>query len=144
MAKGTVEKRLLTDDEAADAKRLKLACEEFKQRHPHATQAWLAQETNLGKQSLIGQYLNGLIQLNPKAVLAFARVLEIHPSKISPRMEFPGSSDELTTKEAWIISSYRAALPVGKMLIEGAVNTSLNLGSGIGESEANSADILRK
>ena len=99
MAKGTVEKRPLTEDELADAKRLKEAWIAFKAERDYATQDWLGKATKLGNQSLMGQYLNGSIQLNAKAVLAFANILGVHPSQISPRMDFPlaaGHGDTLS------------------------------------------------
>ena len=96
MAKGTIEKRPLTDEEIADAARLKSAWELFAKDHKERTQGWLAQQTGLGNQSLMSGYMNGHIQLNPKAVLEFARVLNIHPSAISPRMSFPDPADDPT------------------------------------------------
>lgn len=97
MAKGTVLKRELTAQEVEDAARLKSLWEKFQEDHAYATQAWLSKETGLGNQSLMGQYINGGIQLNPKAVLAFARVIGVHPSEISPHMDFPSAqTDDLT------------------------------------------------
>lgn len=88
MAKGTVEKRQLTEEEIADARRLKAIWLKFKKKHC-VNQEWLSEKTQLGVQSLMGQYLNGHIQLNHKAILAFARVLNVRPSDISPSMKFP-------------------------------------------------------
>lgn len=141
MAKGTVEKRQLTEDELADAERLKFAWEAFKASRPHGTtQQWLGKEAGLGNQSLVGQYLNGVIPLNPKAVLAFARVLGVHPAAISTRMEFPPpASGKLSDKELWIVDSYRASDAIGRVVIEDAVKTSVKLARGIGKDIANSA-----
>jgi hypothetical protein len=69
MAKGTVEKRPLTDDEVADAERLKSLWLRFRESDKARTQAWLAEKTALGNQSLVGQYLNAHIQLNPQGGL---------------------------------------------------------------------------
>lgn len=140
MAKGTVEKRQLTADELADAGRLKSVWDAFKASRPQgATQKWLGKETGLGNQSLMGQYLNGVIPLNPRAVLAFARVLGVHPSAISPRMEFPSpAAGKLSDKELWIVDSYRASDAIGRVVIEDAVKTSVKLGRGIGKDAANS------
>ena len=101
MAKGTVQKRELTKEEIEDAARLKTLWESFQRDHAYATQTWLAKETELGNQSLMGQYINGGIQLNPKAVLAFSKVLDVHPAEISPRMNFPAAqSDDLSIDAA--------------------------------------------
>lgn len=114
MAKGTVEKRALTEDEIADAARLKSYWLRYKEAY-QVNQEWLAKETGLGKQSLIGQYLNAGIQLNPKAVIAFSRVFNISPSEISPRMLFPDSS--LTKDEAELLSDYRLASAQSKEIL---------------------------
>ena len=105
MGKGTVEKRALTDDEIADSKRLKSLWEEFKQKDAKRTQTWLASETGLGKQSLMGQYINGNIQLNERAVLAFSRVMGIHPSEISPRMDFPAAQKKEESHHIRLVQS---------------------------------------
>lgn len=148
MAKGTVEKRPLTEDEIADAGRLKRAWETFKAKNEGATQAWLAKETALGNQSLMGQYINAAIPLNPKAVLAYAKVIGIHPAEISPRMNFPVNDNKITPKEAWIIAAYRNTVPVGRLIIDGAVTTSLSLVATTGgepeDSAAKSSVIPRK
>jgi hypothetical protein len=104
MAKGTVEKRALTQEELADAGRLRAAWETYKNNGKGRTQVLLASETGLGKQSLIGQYMNGIIPLNPKAVLAFARVMNVRPAAISPSMNFPTGDkvDQTLTADAMI------------------------------------------
>jgi hypothetical protein len=69
-----------------DAQRLKAAWERFQDENKGVSQAWLAAETRLGNQSLIGQYLNGGIPLNVKALLAICKVIRINPAEISPTL----------------------------------------------------------
>lgn len=82
----TVKKRPLTVEEIEAAKRLKEAWKAFQDRNPGASQDWLAKQTGLGNQSLIGQYLNAQIQLNLKALLAICAVIGADAKHISPEL----------------------------------------------------------
>lgn len=82
----TVQKRELTPEEIAAAGRLKAAWESFKRTHDGATQSWLGSVTGLGNQSNIGQYLNAVIPLNLKALLAICGVIGINPTDISKEL----------------------------------------------------------
>lgn len=82
----TVPKRELTEEEKADAARLRAAWEAFKQRTPGASQAWLGKATGLGTQGLIGQYLGGVIQLNLVALISICIEIGANPIEISPRL----------------------------------------------------------
>lgn len=82
----TVDKRPLTEWEILAAKNLKKAWTKYKETHPGVSQEWLAKQSNLGNQSLIGQYLNGRIQLNLNALAAICKVIEIDPRTISPEL----------------------------------------------------------
>ncbi|MBR8151036.1 hypothetical protein [Burkholderia vietnamiensis] len=82
----TVEKRALTEEEMADRDRLVAAWNRFKSSHPGASQAWLAQATELGTQGLISQYLRGIIPLNVRALLAICAQIGVDPSEISPKL----------------------------------------------------------
>lgn len=82
-------RRPLTDEEHADAQRLSAAWRAYKAKNRGATQAWLATETGIGTQGALGQYLRGAIPLNMPALLALARVLQVAPEEISPRLASP-------------------------------------------------------
>lgn len=90
----TIEKRERTPEEIADAARLRAIWVRVKDTDQSKNQKWLSEVTGLGNQSTISQYMNGPIQLNEKAVLAFANALGVHPSEISPRMNFPASAED--------------------------------------------------
>lgn len=85
----TVEKRPLTDEEHAEAARLRQAWLEYKEAHPGATQAWLGAATELGSQGLIGQYLRGIIPLNLRALVSICSQLGVRSEVISPRLMKP-------------------------------------------------------
>jgi len=93
----TVEKRPLTEWEILAAKNLKEAWTKYKETHIGASQEWLAKQTGLGNQSLIGQYLNGKIQLNLNALAAICKVIEIDPCTISPELtrDLPRTDQQL-------------------------------------------------
>jgi SOS-response transcriptional repressor LexA len=82
----TVEKRPLTKQEIEDAKRLMAAWRNYQRLNKGATQEWLANETGLGNQSLINQYLNARIQLNVKALLSICKIIKVDPKLISPSL----------------------------------------------------------
>lgn len=85
----TVEKRELTREEIEAAKRLKKAWLIFRDANKtrggqNYTQALLAKEAGMNGQSIVGQYLNGSIQLNLKALLAICSVIKANPNEIAP------------------------------------------------------------
>ena len=82
----TVEKRLLTEEERAEAARLREAWLAFKQKNPGATQEWLGAATKLGSQGLVGQYLRGIIPLNLKALVAICSQIGVRSETVSPRL----------------------------------------------------------
>lgn len=86
----TTLKRELSMEERADATRLNDAWRDFKTSRMRTgrlvTQGWLGDETGLGSQGLIAQYLHGVIPLNLRALLAFCKVLGVDPAAISPRL----------------------------------------------------------
>jgi SOS-response transcriptional repressor LexA len=84
----TVPKRPLTEEEIADAQRLRLAWEAYKSQPANkgATQTWLGRVAGVGKQSVISQYLNAEIQLNLKVLLAICQVIGADPAVISPTL----------------------------------------------------------
>jgi phage repressor protein C with HTH and peptisase S24 domain len=79
-------RRELTSEEHAEAMRLKSAWEAYKHSHKGATQEWLGKESGLGGQSLIAQYLNGVIPMNLEALLALCAPIQSKPEEISPRL----------------------------------------------------------
>jgi SOS-response transcriptional repressor LexA len=79
-------RRPLTEEEIEEAQRLKRAWDDYKLRHKGATQTWLAQETNIGTQGAVGQYLLGKIPLNLEALFAICAAIGEDPAKISPRL----------------------------------------------------------
>lgn len=140
MAKGTVPKRELTSWERDAAVKLKAAWEAYAMQEPNkgATQAWLGQETELGTQGLIGQYLNGQIPLNHKALFAICQVINVDPSTISPELSatLPAnrsiSADPaqhtvlvyVDHEELKILTAYREASHLGqKHILSAAINS---------------------
>ncbi|HDR9834484.1 hypothetical protein SB379_19830 [Burkholderia multivorans] len=85
----TVEKRPLTDEERAEAARLRTAWAQYKDEHPGATQQWLGAASELGSQGLIGQYLRGIIPLNLKALISICAQIGAKAEEISPRLMKP-------------------------------------------------------
>lgn len=81
-----MKRRELTSEEKKEAVRLAGLWREFKSANKGATQEWLGQETGIGGQSAVGQYLRGIIPLNLEALFAFSRVLSVDPMEISPRL----------------------------------------------------------
>ncbi|WP_134046500.1 hypothetical protein [Paraburkholderia caballeronis] len=79
-------RRELTAEERAAARRLSDAWALYKAQNPGATQEWLGKETGLGSQGAVGQYLRGAIPLNLKALFAFCRVLAVDPMDIGPQI----------------------------------------------------------
>jgi hypothetical protein len=132
----TVLKRPLTEEEKADARRLKSAWEFFRADNKGCTQDWLGDVTGLGGQSVIGQYLNGVIQLNHKALLSMCSVIGADPASISPTLAakippvgnvLEGESQQhlqqhsvlvyVAPEEMKILTLYRESTPMGKNLI---------------------------
>jgi phage repressor protein C with HTH and peptisase S24 domain len=79
-------RRELTSEERAEAMRLKGVWEAYKHSHKGATQEWLGKESGLGGQSVIAQYLNGVIPMNLEALLALCGPIQGKPEEISPRL----------------------------------------------------------
>lgn len=100
----TVQKRPLTPEELADAKRLQAAWMAYKQqcqdRGKSATQEWLGSVTGLGNQSAVGQYLRGVIPLNLKALVSICAAIGARPEDISPRLATP-------------LAGFKQKLPIG-------------------------------
>lgn len=131
MAKGTVQKRELTPSEKEAARKLKAAWEDFKAREDNkgVNQEWLGQETGLGNQSLIGQYLGGKIQLNHKALFAICKVIGVRPETISheltstlpAKVVIESMQDKplvyVDPEELKILTFYRQASKSGKRFI---------------------------
>lgn len=131
MAKGTVPKRELTPTEKAAAERLRAAWESYRAQHKGATQTWLGSETHLGNQSLMGQYLGGMIPLNHKALFAICKAISVDPTTISaeltatlPAKKLPGLDPSQKTalvyvdaEELRILTQYREATHRGKKII---------------------------
>jgi len=131
MAKGTVPKRELTPTEKAAAERLKAAWDSYRSQNKGATQAWLGSETKLGNQSLMGQYLGGVIPLNHKALLAICKAISVDPTTISaeltetlPTKKFASLDPSHKTalvyvdaEELQILTHYREATHRGKKII---------------------------
>ncbi|HDR9756488.1 TPA: hypothetical protein ACK3Q6_001634 [Burkholderia cepacia] len=102
----TVEKRPLTDEERAEAARLRAAWTKYKDEHPGATQQWLGSASELGSQGLMGQYLRGIIPLNLKALVSIcaqigARAEEISPRLMRPFTDFNTARSEPETRAAF-------------------------------------------
>jgi transcriptional regulator with XRE-family HTH domain len=76
--------RQFRPDELAAACNLKKLWGERKQSL-HLTQTKAAQILGF-QQSAVSQYLNGKISLNSQAVLKFAKVLQVNPAEIDPRL----------------------------------------------------------
>ena len=112
----TVKKRPLTDEEKADAVRLKAAWKDFQLENTGATQEWLANVTGLGGQSVIGQYLNGYIQINLKALLSICQVIGADPKKISPSLASTytsaGNLQPSHDRPAYKVSESPAPIPI--------------------------------
>ncbi|WP_175760495.1 hypothetical protein [Burkholderia anthina] len=120
----TVEKRPLTDEERAEAARLRDAWAKYKDKHPGATQQWLGSASELGSQGLMGQYLRGIIPLNLRALVSICAQIGVRPEEISPRLMRPltgfdpsradprsrASSEQLTAIES---DSEEKRIPVG-------------------------------
>ena len=112
-----MKRRELTTEERDEAQRLASAWDAFKVGKRHATQDWLAEQTGLGNQSLMYQYLRGKIALNLTALLAICRVIGCEPKQISPRLagmlgDFlqsaePSLTTAQTAREQLVLMAYR-------------------------------------
>lgn len=77
-------KKTLTTEQLDDAKRLK-ALYESKKKQLNVTQYTIADELGIS-QGAVGHYMNGRIALNVPVVTAFARILHVQASDISPSL----------------------------------------------------------
>lgn len=73
----------LTEDQLADARRLKAAYERAKAENSSITQEYLAEQCGWKTQATVSQYINGKIPLNVDALVKFAKALDVRPSEIS-------------------------------------------------------------
>lgn len=79
-------KRVLTDDEKADADRLNSIWRGFKKRHPAVTLKWVSEQCGWGTAGAAEQYISARIALNLSALLRFSRTLSCEPRDISPTL----------------------------------------------------------
>jgi hypothetical protein len=79
-------RRELSEEEHAEAGRLKLAFEKAKKNKPELSQAVLADLVGWANQSAISQYLNGHIPLNIEALMRICPHIDADPYGISPRL----------------------------------------------------------
>lgn len=75
-------KKPLTAEQLADAARLKLIYSS-KRKELGINQEDIAEKLGVN-QSAVSHYLNGVNPLNPNAVAAFAKILQVHAGEISP------------------------------------------------------------
>lgn len=76
----------LTEDQLADASRLRAAFRARQDVDPSLTQEALAHLCNWKTQGAVNQYLNGKIPLNLQALLKFSKALGVEPEEISPAL----------------------------------------------------------
>lgn len=79
------ERRKLTAEETADAKRLREVWSR-KKEELKLTQEKVGAELGWKTQSTVSQYLNGKIALNLNALVKLSEILEVAPEQISPRI----------------------------------------------------------
>lgn len=77
-------KKTLTTEQLEDAKRLK-ALYESKKKQLNVTQYTIADDIGIS-QGAVGHYMNGRIALNVPMVTAFAKILQVKASDISPSL----------------------------------------------------------
>lgn len=77
-------KKMLTTEQLEDAKRLK-ALYESKKKQLNVTQYTIADDIGIS-QGAVGHYMNGRIALNVPMVTAFAKILQVKASDISPSL----------------------------------------------------------
>lgn len=75
-------KKPLTDEQLADAERLK-AIYSLKKKSLGVTQDDIAEALGVN-QSAVSHYLNGVNPLNPKAIAVFSKMLQVNAAEISP------------------------------------------------------------
>lgn len=80
-----VSRKSLTDDQQADATRLRSVWDR-KRRELGLTQEKACSEFGWSTQSAVSQYLNGRIALNLNALVKFASLLRVSPAEISPSL----------------------------------------------------------
>lgn len=76
----------LSQEQLADAARLKNVWLAYKKSHPGASQEKLAFECGWKTQGAVTQYMNGKIPLNISALLKFSAALHASPDSISPSL----------------------------------------------------------
>ncbi|WP_186031890.1 LexA family transcriptional regulator [Burkholderia gladioli] len=113
----TPKRRELTRAEKEDAERLKAAWLAYKERNEGANQDWLGRETGIGSQSVIGQYLRGVIPLNLPALLSFCRVLGVEPEQISPGLSWLMPAGNATIGTPVIAVERGATAPEGYVTV---------------------------
>ncbi|WP_063654964.1 helix-turn-helix domain-containing protein [Candidatus Arsenophonus triatominarum] len=79
-------KKPLTKEQLDDAERLK-SLYVLKKNELRITQDDIADQLGIG-QAAVSHYLNGINPLNTKTVVAFAKILKVKPSEISPSISF--------------------------------------------------------
>lgn len=111
----------LTDEQLADAARLKAAFEAHQEKLRKvglpATQDALADLLGFG-QSALNQYLNGKIPLNPAALFKFCRMLVVEPVLISPSIV----AAERSNVEKWGPAVMRSGLSVDAIDLAGRLD----------------------
>lgn len=80
----TTERRDLTLEEKADARRLKEIWLIYKAKHPGVKQVHIAERCNWTSGSAFSQYINAKIPLNFQTLYALSKALEVDPADISP------------------------------------------------------------
>lgn len=76
----------LTEEQRADAERLKSVFLREKKIHKNLTQESLAEACGWKTQGTVSQYMNGKIPLNLPALCKFAEAMEVDPAEISPSL----------------------------------------------------------
>jgi len=100
-------KKILTTEQLEDAKRLK-ALYESKKKQLNVTQYTIADDIGIS-QGAVGHYMNGRIALNVPMVTAFARILQVQASDISPSLAREVSKYASTVDEN--VSGFRPYVP---------------------------------
>jgi len=76
----------LTEEQLADAERLKAVFIREKKSHKNLTQESLAEACGWKTQGTVSQYMNGKIPLNLPALCKFSEAMEVDPAEISPSL----------------------------------------------------------
>lgn len=114
-------RRKLSAEERADAARLK-AIWDLKKRPLSLTQEKVSELMGWSTQSSFSQYLNGRIALNLAAVVGLAKILEVSPEQISPRLAkilpFRGGDGIAETTASYALTPSQQALDELQGLVE--------------------------